>query len=335
MPAPLPPPLALRQLLIGNWHTQMIYAAAKLGLADLLRAGPRPVAELATATKTHTRTLYRLLRGLASLGVFVEQIDGRFANTPLSECLMTAPGSQRALAVMIGEEHYRAWAELIDSVRTGGCAFEKVFGENIFAYLSKHPEQGAIFDEAMTGVHGVETSAMLDAYDFTSIGTLVDVGGGNGRTLAGVLQRYPTMKGILFDMPRIVERARSELAAAGVTDRCQVVGGDFFQSVPPGGDAYMMRHIIHDWDEDRCRTILRNCRAVMPSHGKLLVVEVVIPTGNDANWGKLLDLNMLVMPGGAERTEAEYRELFAATGFQLKRVVPTIADVSVVEGVPA
>jgi hypothetical protein len=318
----------------GYWTAQAVYVAAKLGLADLLRDGPRAPADLAAATQTHARSLHRLLRALASEGVFAEQPDGRFANTPLSECLVSAPGSQRALAVMMGEEHFRAWGELLHSIRTGRCAFEHVYGQNVFAYLGQHPEQGAIFDEAMTGVHGMETSAMLDAYDFTGVNVLVDVGGGNGRTLAGVLRRFPSLRGVLFDLPPVVERARKELSAAGVTDRCQVLAGDFFQAVPPGGDAYMMRHIIHDWDDDRSRIILRNCRAVMPAHGKLLVVEAVIPPGNDPNWGKLLDLNMLVMPGGLERTEAEYRDLFAATGFTLTRVMPTSADVSVAEGVP-
>jgi hypothetical protein len=334
MPAPLPAPLAVRQLIAGAWNTQAVYVAAKLGLADLLAPSPRPVADLAAATHTHARALGRLLRALASLGVFAEQPDGRFANTPLSECLLNSPGSQRGLAIMMGEEHYRAWVELLHSVRTGECAFEHVYGQNVFTYLSEHPEQGAVFDEAMTGVHGMETHAMLDAYDFSGVGLLVDVGGGNGRTLAGVLRRYPALHGLLYDLPPVIERARPEVLASDLSGRCTALAGDFFRSVPPGGDVYHLRHIIHDWDDERSTTILRNCRAAMPPHGKLLVVEVVIPPGNEPNWGKMLDLNMLVMPGGLERTEAEYRDLFAAAGFRLARVIPTAADVSVIEGVP-
>jgi hypothetical protein len=236
------------------------------------------------------------------------------------------------MAVMMGEEHYRAWGEILYSLRTGRPAFEHLYGQPLFEYLAEHPEQARTFDAAMTGVHGPETRAMLDAYDFAGVGTLVDVGGGNGSTLCAVLLDYPAMRGILFDRPDVVERARADLQAAGLAGRCATVGGSFFASVPPGGDAYLLRHIIHDWDDEQALTILRNCRRAMKPGARLLVVESVIPPVNEPSFGKLLDLTMLIMPGGRERTEAEYRQLYSAAGFRLSRIVPTERDVSVLEG---
>jgi hypothetical protein len=232
---------------------------------------------------------------------------------------------------MMGEEHYGAWGDLLHSIRTGQCAFEHAYGQNIFDYLASHPDQGKVFDAAMTGIHGRESAAMLDVYDFSDVGTLADVGGGNGSLLAATLQRYPGMHGLLFDMPRVVERARANLQAAGVGDRARVVGGSFFDEIPTGADAYLLRHIIHDWDDERSTLILKNCRQASTTGGRLLLVESVIPAGNEPSFGKLLDLNMLVMPGGAERTEQEYHQLLQAAGFELTRIVPTRADVDVIE----
>ncbi len=331
----LSPHAQLLRMISGYWLSQGIYVAAKLGLADLLKAGPRSAADLALATKTHAPSLRRLLRALASVGVFAETDDGNFALSPLAEPLRSdLPGSQRALAVMNGEEHYRAYGELLYSVQTGQPGFDKVYGLPVFDYLGQHPEQGALFDGAMTGVHGRETAAMIAAYDFSPYQTVMDIGGGNGTTLAAVLQRWPAIQGTLFDLPAVVERARPALTAAGVGKRCQTVGGSFFESVPAGQDIYMMRHIIHDWDDEKSRTILRNCRTAMGSRAaKLLLIENVIPPGNAPGFGKLLDLTMLVIPGGLERTEPEYRELFAACGFKLTQIIPTTADVSVIEAV--
>ncbi len=307
----------LTQMLSGYWTTQALYVAAKLKLADRVQAQPRTAAELARETGTHPQALYRLLRALASLGCFAEDSHGRFGLTPLAECLLDRPGSQNALAIMSGEEHYTAYARLIDSVRTGKPAFDAVFGKPVFDYLADHPESAKMFDAAMTGVHGAETQAMLDAYDFGGIGTLVDVGGGNGTTLSAVLKAYPRLRGVLYDLPGVIGRAQSAIAAAGLAERCTLHAGSFFESVPAGGDAYMMRHIIHDWDDDKALTILRNVRRVIGPAGKLLVVESVIRPGNDADIAKLLDLTMLVIPGGMERTESQYRTLFAQAGFAL------------------
>jgi hypothetical protein len=319
----------LARLISGYWYTQAVYAAAKLGVAELLKGGPRSAEELAQATGTSPRALYRLLRALASIGIFAEG-RGRFALTPLAECLLDP--SMKALATVRGEFQYRAWGQLLSSVQSGQSAFEKVYGKPIFDYFSENPETGKLFDQAMTGVHGRETQAMLEAYDFTGVGTLADIGGGNGSVLTAVLKKYPAMQGILFDLPAVAERARANIEAAGLDGRCRVVAGNFFEAVPPGTDAYLLRHIIHDWDDDRSITILRNCRRAMGQGGKFLVVEGVVPPGNEPSVSKFFDLAMLVLPGGMERTQEEYRQLFEAAGFRLARIVPTGTWVSVIDG---
>jgi hypothetical protein len=323
----------LGEIISGSWKSQAVYAAAKLEIADSLASGPQSVAQLASATGAHGPSLYRLLRALASIGIFAEQADGRFANTPLAEPLRRdVPGSQWAMAVMMGEEHYHTWGDLIFTLETGETAFNRIYGMPIFEFLAENEEKGKIFDEAMTSVHGRETSAVLDAYDFSGIGTLADIGGGNGSTLIAILQRHPQMRGILFDLPAVVERAREHIAAAGVADRCQLVAGSFFESVPPGADAYFMRHIIHDWNDEQCGTILRNCHTAMRDSDRLLVVEGVIPPGNEPFFGKWLDLTMMLIPGGKERTAAEYQQLYQQAGFSLTSITPSAAEVSVVEG---
>jgi hypothetical protein len=248
-----------------------------------------------------------------------------------------------AMAVMLGEEQDRCWGDLLETVRTGEPAFERLFGGPVFDYLGEHPEQARIFDAAMIGFSGRETREILDAYDLSGVTTLADVGGGLGGRLAGILGRYPAMRGILFDLPRVVERARPKLEAAGLSERCDVQGGDFFERAPVGADAYMLGHIIHDWDDARAGLILDNLRSAMASGARLLVVEYVVTDGdagssaNGASLARWLDLHMMVAAGGLERTEAQYRRLFADHGFRLTRVVPTggAGDVSVIEGVPA
>jgi hypothetical protein len=271
------------------------------------------------------------VRALASIGIFAED-QSRFCLTPLAECLLDP--STKAMALMRGEFQYRAWGELLSSVQTGEPGFEKVYGKPIFDYCSQHPETGELFDQAMQGVHGRETEAVVEAYDFSGIRMLADIGGGNGSVITAILRRYPTMRGILFDLPNVAKRAGANIAAAGLSARCQVVAGSFFESVPAGADAYMMRHIIHDWDDEQSVTILRNCRQAMGQGGKLLVVEGVVPPGNEPSVSKFFDLAMLVSPGGMERTAQEYRDLFEAAGFRLVRIVPTKTWVSVIEGEP-
>lgn len=329
-----PPPAArLGQMLCGFWVSQAIYVTAKLGVADLLQDRAATADELAAKTNTHPLSLYRLLRMLASVGVFVEDEQQQFRLTDVGQCLRSdVEGSQRAMAIMSCEEHFRAWCDLLYSVQTGKPAFDKVFGMPVFDWYSQHPEQAAIFDAAMVSVHGRETAAFLRAYDFSGIQTLADVGGGNGSVLIPTLQANPHLRGILFDLPGVISRATPNFEAAGLTERCQLISGSFFESIPVGADAYMMRHIIHDWNDEQCLTILKNVYRALPANGRLLVSESVIPPGNDPFFGKLLDLNMLVIPGGQERTAAEYEALFAKAGFRLTRIVPTSTELSIIEG---
>lgn len=323
----------LAGIITGYWASQMLYVAARLGIADLLAGGPRSSGDLARATGTHAPSLYRLLRGLASLGVFSEGEGGRFSLTPPAELLRSdVPGSQRATVLMMVGQFYDAWGGLAESVRTGTPAFEALHGEPFFRSLAENSETARIFDDAMTAFNDPKTRAVLEAYDFSGVSVLADIGGGNGGNLVGTLRRYPEMRGILFDLPQVVERA--DVAAPDVAYRCRVVGGDFLGSVPEGADAYHLRHILHNWDDDKTLAILRNVRAVMGDGSRLLVVERVIPPGNGPMFGKLMDLTMLVVHGGRERTGEEFRRLFEAAGFRLTRIVPTASDVSVVEGEP-
>ena len=328
------PHAQLDRMITGYWLSQAIYAAAKFGIADLLSAGPRSVDELAVGTSTNPDALYRLLRALASVGIFSEGPPRQFSLTPLAEPLQTSvPDSKRALALMSGDEQFQAWTEIVYSIQTGKKAFDKVFGQPIFDYLGERLDKAQIFDAAMVGIHGRESGAVLKAYDFSGINTIVDIGGGNGSQLIALLQAHPTMRGILFDLPHVIERAKAPVAAAGLSNRCELMAGSFFDTVPAGADAYFMRHIIHDWEDEKSLTILRNCHRAMPAHGRLLVVESVIPPGNEPFAGKFLDLVMLLIPGGKERTEGEYRTLFQQAGFELSKIIPTGSEVSVIEAV--
>jgi hypothetical protein len=332
---PLPPPVALLNLTIGHWTAQAIFVAAKLGIADLLQQGPKSSGDLAQSAGVDARALYRLLRALASVGVFAQGTDGRFTLTPMAECLQSdAPGSMRAWALMMGSYAFQPWGELLHSVKTGETAFDHLHGMGFFDYLGKHPEHGRLFDESMTNFSGPEIDAIVSAYDFTGIDTLVDIAGGHGSLLGAILKANPGMKGVLADMPAVIEGARRHFEASNLADRCVVAPINFFESVPAGGGAYLMKHIIHDWDDARSTTILKNCHRAMAGKGKLLLAETVMLPGNDPEFGKWLDLAMLVYAGGCERTEAEYRDLLAAGGFRLTRIVPTQSPLSVIEAVP-
>lgn len=329
------PARTIAQMLNGHVLTQAIYVTAHLGLAERIASAPQTAEQLAAPTGTHAPSLYRLLRTLASLGVFREDDQQRFHLTPLADCLRRdAAESQWALAMMIGQEPFVAWSNLLYSVQTGGCAFEKTFGKPLFEFLSERPEQARTFDAAMTSVHGRESAAMLDAYDLSGVGTFVDVGGGNGKTLISILERYPTMQGVLFDLPHVVQAAQANFCAAGVEPRSRLQGGSFFAEVPSGGDVYLLRHIIHDWYDEQATQILAAVRRAMRPESRLLIVESVIQPGNEPSVGKMLDLVMMVLPGGMERTEVQYRELLTSAGLKLTQIVPTAADVSVIEARP-
>jgi hypothetical protein len=333
---PLPPSVALQRLMAGIWVSHAISLAARLGIPDLLVGGAKSSEELAQTTGTHPRSLYRVLRALASLGIFVEADDGRFSLTPLAEPLRSGvPGSLRAFAIMLGEEwHWRAWGDLPNAVRTGESAFEHLYGVTNFAYWAQNPEAEAIFDQAMTSRSGEENEGVVTAYDFSGSGTLVDVGGGHGSFLTSILQANPGLHGILFDRPEVVEAAKQQFEGAGLQDRCEVLAGNFFEAVPSGGDTYVLKKVIHDWDDERAIAILRNCHRAMPDGSRLLLVEPVIPLGNELSFPKLLDLLMLVWtPGGMERTAVEHHALLAAAGFEMRGITSTAAPVSVIEAI--
>src|SRR5262245_39334040 len=274
-----PPHMQLVQMASAYWVSRILYVAAKLGIADLLASGPKGSAELARATGTHPRSLYRLMRTLASLGILSEAEPDRFSLTPLGEALRTgAPGAARSTVLAFGGNWFwRPWEELEHSIRTGQTAMEKVWGIGAFDYLAKDPEAASYFNEAMIGVHGSEPAAVAAAYDFSRFGTIVDVGGGTGNLLATILARHKGPRGALFDRPYVVAEAPKLLATRGVADRVTIEPGDFFERVPAGGDAYVLSHVIHDWTEDKCLTILGHCRRAMKKDGTLLIVEFVLP----------------------------------------------------------
>ena len=336
-----PPPVALYLMATGYYVSQAIYVAAKLGIADALKNGPKTCDELAQISGTHAPSLYRLLRVLASVGVFAELEHDRFGLTPIGACLRSGePDSLRAMVLMFaGERLQRAWGGLLHSVRTGETAFDHVFGAGLFPYLAQNPEAAVVFDEAMASLTMQLSAAVAAAYDFSQFGTLVDVGGGHGALITAILRASPTLRGMLFDLPHVAEDAKKRLEAAGLTGRCTVVEGDFFASVPSGGDAYTLSRVIHDWDDARSVAILKNCHRAMGEQGKLLLVELVLPARVDQSAASQIvvefDLTMLVDTGGRERTEAEFRALFEATGFRLTRIVLTQSPFgySVIEGV--
>lgn len=335
-PAKPAPGEVLFQMIFGKILTMSLSVVAKLRIADKLAGGAKTADELALETGTHGPTLYRVLRALAGLGVFSESADGKFSLTPLSELLQSGvPGSMRGMADFVGDKwSWDSWGELMYSVRTGKTAFDHVFGEGNFDYLAKHPAESATFNEAMTGFSGMVAPAVAEAYDFSKFGTVVDVGGGHGKLLSEILKVNPTVKGIVYDAPHVAAGAGEAIAKAGLADRCKAEGGDFFKAVPAGGDAYMMMHIIHDWPDDLAITILKHCRKGVNAGGKLLVVDSVVAPPNVPDPAKILDLEMLVLPSGKERTEQEFATIFAAAGWKLSRVVPTKSPKSIIEGVP-
>ena len=330
----MPPQMLVFQMMSGYWVSQAIYVAAKLDLASLLKDGPKQSEELAAATSTHAPTLYRLLRALSGIGLFSEDANGRFALTPLGATLQDGPNSVRAMVLHLGESaSWQAWGELLHSIQTGETAFKHAHGMEVFPYYAQHAESNAVFNEAMTNYSEAVSAAVTQAYDFSRAGTIVDIGGGHGSLLAAILKANPSSKGILFDLPPAVADAGKRIETEGLTRRCELTGGDFFESVPQGGDVYILKSIIHDWDDQRAIRILKNIHRAMKPDGKLLLVETVIPPGNEPSPAKLGDLHMLVMTGGCERSRAEYGALFDAAGFQLVNVIPTQSMVSIVEGV--
>jgi hypothetical protein len=327
----------LRQLIMGFRLTQLIHVAAKLGLADQLQVRPQPADRLAETVGADPQALYRLLRALASVGIFAEQADGTFTITPRAQLLQTdAPGSLRSVALLYGEEWlWQAYGRMLSSVQTGRPAFQDVHGESLFDYLHHHPLAATVFHNAMTGFSTHETAAILSAYDFSSARCVVDIGGGQGMLLAAILKAYPHLSGILFDLPTVITQGQRQIDDQGLSERCSCVAGDFFAGVPAGGDIYLLKSVIHNWDDEASVSILRNCADAMGERGRLVLAERVIPSGNTPAEAKLFDINMLVVMGGQERTQEQYRALFEAVGLRLTRTLPTNTSLSLVEGVPA
>jgi hypothetical protein len=335
--AALPPEAVMIQMATAGVVSKVLYVAAKLGIADQLAAGPKAPGEIAGNLGAHSPSLYRLMRTCAGLGVLSEGEGQRFGLTPLGELLRSDhPASIRSMFLTLeGPLMSAPLDQLEHSVRTGQTSFEKVFGMGPFDYLAKHPDEARLFSETMVGFHGMEPPAVAAAYDFSSLGNIIDVGGATGNLLATILARHPQPHGVLFDLPHVVADAPARLASRGVASRVSIEAGNFFEAVPAGANAYLLSHIIHDWSEEKCLAILGNCRKAMKPSARLLIIEMVLPPGNAMHPGKLLDMIMLAIPGGNERTESEYGALLAKAGFRLSRVVPTASPVSVVEAVPA
>ncbi len=315
----------LVDLVRGYRLSQAVYVVTRLGIPDLLANGPREIDELAHATASHAPTLYRVLRALAGAGLFEEIGPRRFALTAVGAGLRAdVPGSLRTAVMMwFDESNWQAWGQLLHAVRTGETAFRHVHGADYFGYLTQHPEAAAIFDAAMTGLAAAQASAIATSYNFSNMSRVVDVGGGHGKLLAVILQRYPAIRGVLLDLPHVVEGARRMLEAEGVAHRCELVGGNFFESVPDGGDAYILRHIIHDWEDDQAVTILTNCRRAMSKRARMILVERYFPPElREALPVLLVDLEMLVNVGGRERTTEEYAALLARSSLRLARTIP-------------
>lgn len=329
------PAVALRRLVDGYMVSQAIHVAAALGIADLLAGGPRASDDLAAATDTDPGSLYRLLRALGSVDVLREEEGRRFALTPLGDCLRSdAPEPVGGWAAYVGRPYrWESWAHLLQSVRTGESGFRHAHGVDSWTFWEAHPEEGAIFDRAMTDGSLAANRSLLDAYDFGRFGTVVDVGGGQGAFLAAVLAESRAARGILYDLPQVVAGAHDVLEAAGVADRCEVAAGSFFESVPTGGDAYVLQSVLHDWADAEAAAILSTCRNAAAEGATLLVLERELGAPNENRDAKLSDLNMLVGPGGRERTLDEYGALLRATGFEPRGITPTGCGIDVIEAV--
>jgi len=335
-PAPqqLPPDAHVLSIVTGAWTSAAVYVAARLGIADLLKDGPRSAEFLSVATSTHEVSLYRVLRALVSVGIFTENNDSTFSNNSASDTLREDhPNSTRPMVIWINEpQHWNVYGELLHSVRTGEPAWDKYHGQPVFPYLFKtNPELGQIFNKAMTSYTRQTTEPLLQAYDFSHAGTIADIGGGLGYLLAEVLNANPRAKGILFDLAEVLQRAPEMLDSYGVADRAELVIGDFTKSIPVSADIYLLKHIVHDWYDEKNQVILRNIRHNMTESARMLIIETIIPEGNEPHFSKIIDLEMLAAPGGMERTAAQFEKLLADSGLKLTRIIPTNGIMSIIE----
>jgi hypothetical protein len=310
----------MMQMTVGYWLSKAVYCAARAGVADELTGGPQPVSALAARAGVHEENLHRLLRALASVGVFVETEPGVFGPTPQSEFLRSDhPEGMRHFALMTGDDLFEVWCDLYHTLETGESAVEKRFGRDFFAELAKDVQKSHVFDRAMQEIHGSETELMLAHHDFSRYETVLDVGGGNGSTLQGILAAHSNLAGQLFELPQVIEGARAFVADAGISERVEFLPGDFFEAVEGKADCVILRHVLHDWSDDESVTILKNTREALAEGGSVLIVEKVVTAGNAPDFAKLLDLNMMAI-GGKERTEVQYRSLLEAAGLRLHAI---------------
>jgi hypothetical protein len=327
---PVPP--LLFQMATSYWLSQAIYVAAKLGVADFLESGPKSSIELAIRTCSDASSLFRLLRALSSAGVLSQTAEDRFALARLGNALRSnVPGSLRSIVITLGEIHYQACGELLHTVRTGLPAFNRRFGAGLFEHLQHSPQDGAAFNQGMTDLSFLLAQAVLLAYDFSEVVSIVDLGGGEGQFLRSILNLYPDMTGIVFDS---ANELRSPLPLNNKEDRCSFIAGNFFESVPERAEVYILCGVLHDWNDELAKVILRNCRKPMAKNGRLLIVETIVPETNSASFSKLLDINMMVMTSGRERTQSEFRDLLDGADLRVSRVIPTMAPQSIIEAIP-
>ena len=331
----LEPTEQMLQIMSGFWVSRGIWVAAKLGISDFLTDGPKTAEELAKLTDTHADSLYRILRMLAMVGIYNEDGERNFSLTPLSETLLTnVVGTLRGAAIAeMGEVHYDAWGNIMHSVKTGEIAFDDHFGMDIWQYFQKDPEKAENFNRYMAASSEHLNQAISSEYDFSPYKKLIDVGGGIGGMISAILEKNPDLNGAIYDAPTVVEQAKGFLASKGLSDRCETIAGDFFQSVPSGGDIYSMRWILHDWEDSKSITILENIKKVLPANGKLLLAEAVVPEVGQPHFSKFFDLIMLTMTGGRERTEREWRVLLEKAGYRIEKIIPTVSFLSIIEAV--
>jgi hypothetical protein len=332
---PDPPDRRLEQMILGFRATQLVHVAAKLGVADQLADGPKSASELARSCECHPDALYRTLRALANIGVLVELPQQRFRLAPMGEYLRSSvPGSLRAEAILYGEPWlWSSYSQLMHSVRTSEPAFQQAHDSAFFEYLAQHSHAAQSFNAAMTAFSAREVGAILAAYDFSRVRRLIDVGGGHGRLMSAVLAAHPTLEGILFDQPSVIASAEAQLKAT-LGARCEFIAGDFFEAVPPGADMYLLKSVIHDWDDDRACKILEHCHRAMGPDGTLLLIERMIGELTEPSEAKLFDINMMAMLGGRERTQPEYQALLNSAGFRLTRLTATKSPLSILEAMP-
>ena len=328
-----PPPEVMLKMITGYWVSQAVGVAARLGVADQLTSGPRSSADLARAVGAQPQALHRVLRMLASIGVFSQPDPGVFALTPLGETLRSdTPGSLRFFAIAeTAFGHWAPWGRLLDSVKTGAPMARETLGGELWEWYGQNAEEAEFFSAAMGNLSALAASELMRVYDCTTARTIADVGGAHGVLLAAALRANPNARGILFDLPHVIATAADSLEGQGVADRCELVSGDFFEALPGGADLHILKQILHDWDDEHATRLLTNCHRALTPGGKLLLVEMVVPADNRPGMAQAMDLNMLVLLGGRERTEAEYRDLLGSAGFRLERVIATHSPFQVIE----